>query len=73
MTETIHADMSASVWRVLVNPGDLVDEGEPLILLESMKMEIPVIAESSAVVVSLRIQEGDIVNHGQPLIDLATD
>jgi biotin carboxyl carrier protein len=73
VAETVHADMSASVWKVLVAPGDPVDEESPLLILESMKMEIPVLAESPGVVVAVRVNEGDVVSPGQPLLDLSAD
>jgi len=71
--ETISAEMSANIWKILVAPGDAVEEETPLMVMESMKMEIPVLAESSGVVVALRVAEGDMVNAGQPLIDITSD
>ncbi|MGH3271131.1 MAG: biotin/lipoyl-binding carrier protein, partial [Trebonia sp.] len=41
----IRAEMVANVWKVLVSEGDQVDDGDTLVILESMKMEIPVLAE----------------------------
>jgi biotin carboxyl carrier protein len=73
VAETIHAEMSANVWKVLVAPGEAVDEESPLMILESMKMEIPILADSTGVVVAVRVAEGDSVSAGQPLVDLATD
>jgi acetyl-CoA carboxylase biotin carboxyl carrier protein len=70
--ETVQADMSASVWKILVAPGDPVEEDQPLLILESMKMEIPVVAEASGVVVSLHVAEGETVNPGQPLVEFST-
>ena len=47
MAEEVRAEMVANVWKVLVAEGDSVVDGDTLVILESMKMEIPVIAEIS--------------------------
>ncbi len=73
MSESIQADMSANVWKILVAPGDAVEEDTPLMILESMKMEIPVMSEVAGVVVAVHVSEGDAVNPGQSLLDLSTD
>jgi acetyl-CoA carboxylase biotin carboxyl carrier protein len=62
--EEIHAEMVSSVWKVLVEPGAEVAAGDTLVILESMKMEIPVLAESSGTVQELRVNEGDVVQEG---------
>ena len=53
--------MVANVWRVVVAEGDHVDDGDTLVILESMKMEIPVLAEQSGTVTKLHVAEGDVV------------
>ena len=58
------AEMVANVWRVLVSPGETVAAGDPLVILESMKMEIPVISDSAGTVTSLAVNEGDVVQEG---------
>ena len=58
------AEMVANVWKVVVKPGDAVEEGDTLVILESMKMEIPVIAENAGTVQELRVNEGDVVQEG---------
>ena len=63
MSEEVLAEMVANVWKVLVSKGDDVTEGDTLVILESMKMEIPVIAESSGPV-ALQVAEGDVVQEG---------
>jgi acetyl-CoA carboxylase biotin carboxyl carrier protein len=60
----IRAEMVANVWKVVVSEGDQVDDGDTLVILESMKMEIPVIAEDSGTVVGLKVAEGDVVQEG---------
>jgi acetyl-CoA carboxylase biotin carboxyl carrier protein len=57
----VRAEMVANVWRVVVAEGDQVSEGDTLVILESMKMEIPVLAEESGTVTKLHVAEGDVV------------
>lgn len=64
MAEEIRAEMVANVWKVVATPGDMVSEGDTLVILESMKMEIPVIAESGGVLRQLAVNEGDVVQEG---------
>ena len=64
MTEEIHAEMVANVWKVVARAGDTVEEGDTLVILESMKMEIPVVAESDGVVQQIAVSEGDVVQEG---------
>ncbi|MFW5416613.1 biotin/lipoyl-binding carrier protein [Nocardiopsis sp. CNT-189] len=66
MTE-IHAEMVAGVHRVTAAPGDRVGAGAVLLLLESMKMEIPVLTEEPGTVVSIDVAEGDVVREGDLL------
>jgi acetyl-CoA carboxylase biotin carboxyl carrier protein len=63
MSEIV-ASMAGSVWKVLVKVGDPVDEGQDVIILESMKMEIPIVAESDGIVAEVKVKEGDFVNEG---------
>jgi acetyl-CoA carboxylase biotin carboxyl carrier protein len=60
----IRAEMVANVWKVVVAEGDSVADGDTLVILESMKMEIPVIAESDGRVSALHVSEGDVVQEG---------
>ena len=64
-TADVVAEMVANVMSVAVAPGDSVAEGDAVVLLESMKMEIPVISEEGGKVVELRVAEGDPVEDGQ--------
>jgi len=61
----IRAEMVANVWRVLVSEGDQVEDGDTLVILESMKMEIPVLAETAGVVAKLHVAEGDVVQEDE--------
>ncbi|MEW9532012.1 biotin/lipoyl-binding carrier protein [Microbispora sp. NPDC049125] len=60
----VHAEMVANVWKVIVGEGDIVEEGDTLVILESMKMEIPVLAEDAGTVARLKVAEGDVVQEG---------
>ena len=63
MAEEVRAELVANVWKIVVTEGQQVEEGDTLVILESMKMEIPVVAESSGTV-SIKIAEGDVVQEG---------
>jgi acetyl-CoA carboxylase biotin carboxyl carrier protein len=60
----VRAEMVANVWKVVVSEGDTVSDGDTLVILESMKMEIPVLAEGDGTVSSLAVNEGDVVQEG---------
>jgi acetyl-CoA carboxylase biotin carboxyl carrier protein len=64
VAEEVRAEMVANVWKVVVNQGDSVEEGDTLVILESMKMEIPVVTESAGTVSELKVAEGDVVQEG---------
>ena len=63
----IRAEMVATVWKTVAKQGDAVAEGDVLVVLESMKMEIPVLAEASGTLTSLAVAEGDLVQEGDLL------
>jgi len=60
----VRSEMVANVWRVVVRPGDAVAAGDALMILESMKMEIPVAAPVEGTVTEVRVQEGAVVQEG---------
>jgi len=68
---SIESPLSGRVLAVLVKPGDPVTPGMPLLLIESMKMEIPLEAETSGTVTAVWVAEGDEVREGQRVIHLA--
>jgi biotin carboxyl carrier protein len=70
-TSQILAEMVASVLTVTVAPGDQVEVGDTVMLLESMKMEIPVLAERPGTIEEIRVVEGDVVQEGDILAVLA--
>jgi biotin carboxyl carrier protein len=67
----LRAPMTGKVLRVLVQPGDHVEAGTPLLILESMKMEQQITAPSDGVVARLLCQEGDQVAAGTELVELS--
>jgi len=66
----VRAELTGMVWKVLVKPGDAVDEEQTLIILESMKMEIPVVAPRAGVVRDVLTSEGAAVEEGKVLVVL---
>jgi len=60
----VRAEMVANVWKVVASEGDAVDDGDTLVILESMKMEIPVLAEDTGTLTRLAVAEGDVVQEG---------
>jgi len=66
----VRAEMVANVWKVLVSEGDQVDEGDTLVILESMKMEIPILAEESGTVTKLHVAEGDVVQEDELIAEI---
>jgi acetyl-CoA carboxylase biotin carboxyl carrier protein len=66
----VRAEMVANVWKVLVTEGDHVDDGDTLVILESMKMEIPVLAEDAGTVTKLHVAEGDVVQEDDLIAEI---
>jgi acetyl-CoA carboxylase biotin carboxyl carrier protein len=66
----IRSNMSGSLWKILVNVGDQVEEGQEVAILESMKMEIPIVTEGSGVVESILKNEGDFVQEDEVVVKL---
>jgi acetyl-CoA carboxylase biotin carboxyl carrier protein len=60
----VRAEMVANVWKVVAAEGETVADGDTLVILESMKMEIPVLAEDSGTLTKLAVAEGDVVQEG---------
>ena len=70
MAEDVRAEIVASVLEVVVQEGDQIGEGDTLVLLESMKMEIPVLAEVGGRVTDIKVASGDVVQEGDGLVVL---
>ena len=64
MAEDVRAEIVASVLEVVVSEGDQVGEGDTLVLLESMKMEIPVHVEKGGTVTQVKVAVGDVIKAG---------
>jgi acetyl-CoA carboxylase biotin carboxyl carrier protein len=67
----IESEISGLVWKLEVKPGDAVASDQVLMILESMKMEIPVQASCAGTVQEIRVNEGEAVTEGQVLVVLA--
>ncbi len=61
----IKSEITGTVWQLKAKPGDQVESGDVLIVIESMKMEIPVITEDGGTVREILVQEKDAVSEGQ--------
>jgi len=66
----VKAHITGTVWKIEVKVGDSVSEGTTVVILESMKMEMPVEAEDEGVVKAILVKEGDSVEEGAPLVEL---
>ncbi len=63
----IVAEMVANVWKVVASQGQRLEAGDTVVILESMKMEIPVLTEFAGTVLEVRVDEGDVVQEGDVL------
>ena len=66
----IEAHITGTVWKIEVAEGDSVDEGDTVVILESMKMEMPVEAEDAGTVKEISVEEGQAVSEGDTLVVL---
>jgi acetyl-CoA carboxylase biotin carboxyl carrier protein len=66
----VEAHITGTVWKIEVEVGDSVDEGDAVVILESMKMEMPVEAEDPGVVKEILCEEGQSVSEGDKLVVL---
>jgi acetyl-CoA carboxylase biotin carboxyl carrier protein len=66
----IEAHITGTVWKIEVKVGDTVEEGDTVLILESMKMEMPVEAEDEGTVSEIRVEEGQPVSEGETLVVL---
>jgi acetyl-CoA carboxylase biotin carboxyl carrier protein len=66
----VEAHITGTVWKIEVKVGDNVGEGDTVVILESMKMEMPVEAEDAGTVKEILCEEGQAVNEGDPLVVL---
>ncbi len=68
MSHTVVAELVAAVMKVEVQVGQTVAADDPVVILESMKMEIPVLADVAGSVSEVVVAAGDVVNDGDPLV-----
>jgi acetyl-CoA carboxylase biotin carboxyl carrier protein len=66
----IEAHITGTVWKIEVKIGDTVEEGDTVLILESMKMEMPVESEDEGTVAEIRCEEGQAVSEGDTLVVL---
>ena len=66
----VKSEIAGSVWKILKQPGEAVAEDDTLMLLESMKMEIPVVAPRAATILEWRVAEGEAVAEGDVVVIL---
>jgi acetyl-CoA carboxylase biotin carboxyl carrier protein len=66
----VEAHITGTVWKIEVAVGDTVEEGDTVVILESMKMEMPVEAEDEGTVSRILVEEGQSVSEGEPLVEL---
>ncbi|MFH1811181.1 MAG: biotin/lipoyl-binding carrier protein [Pseudomonadota bacterium] len=73
MATEVCAHITGTVWKIEVKVGDHVDEEDSVVILESMKMEMPIEAPSSGTIESIRVNEGQAVNEGELVLTLIPD
>jgi acetyl-CoA carboxylase biotin carboxyl carrier protein len=64
-TQTIRSEITGTVWKIVAQAGDVLEADDTIMILESMKMEIPVVAPEAGRVVELLVAEGAPVREGQ--------
>ena len=69
-TIDVKAEITGSVWKILAGPGQKVGEDEPIVMMESMKMQIPISAPEPGIVKEILVAEGDVVTEGSVVVRL---
>ena len=67
----INASIAGILYRVLVKVGDVIVEGQEVAIIESMKMQIPIVAGVSGTVMQIKLKDGNLVNEGDIIMTLA--
>jgi biotin carboxyl carrier protein len=70
--EKVKADITGTVWKVVTQPGQQLAEEDPILIMESMKMEIPVLAPVKGRLKEILVKEGQEVSEGQDLAIIET-
>jgi biotin carboxyl carrier protein len=71
-TEKVRAEITGTVWKIVSQPGQQLAEEDTILIMESMKMEIPVIAPVKGTLASLLVKEGQEVSEGQDVAIIET-
>lgn len=66
----VFSNMAGTVFQVVVTVGETVQEGQDVVILESMKMEVPISSEVQGKVSAIHVEPGDFVNEGDVLVDV---
>ena len=67
----VEANITGTVWKIEVSVGDRIEEGDTVVILESMKMEMPIESEDDGTVAEIRVEEGQSVQEGDVLVVLS--
>lgn len=70
--EEVESEVTGTVWKIETNVGDSVAEGDVLMIIESMKMEIPVLATEDGTIAEFSVEEAEAVSEGQVVVVLET-
>ena len=70
--EEVESEVTGTVWKIETNVGDTVSEGDVLMIIESMKMEIPVLATDDGTIAEFQVEEAEPVAEGQVVVVLDT-
>lgn len=73
VVEQIHAEMVSNVLKIVVTVGDQIGPGDTVVILESMKMEIPVVCESGGVITEIAVHEGEVIQEGDLIAVIDSD
>ena len=68
----VTSETAGTIYRIEKNAGNTVDEGDVILILESMKMEIEILAEKKGIIKSFLVEEGDLIQEGQHLANIET-
>jgi acetyl-CoA carboxylase biotin carboxyl carrier protein len=71
MSTSVQAHITGTIWKIEVKPGDSVEEGQTVVIIESMKMEMPVESPAAGKVESVAVAEGQAVDEGAVLLTIA--
>ena len=70
MDNSVLSDVAGTVWKIEITAGDSVSADDVVMILESMKMEIPAVAPAAGTITEILVEEGESISEGQPLFRL---